>query len=407
MNNYSLSEDQAQAILEMKLRRLTGLEKEKIEAELAELLKTIANLESILASDEKILAIIKEEMIEIRDKYADERRTSIDMTAIEYIEDESLIPVENIVITLTNKGYIKRVPVDTYKSQNRGGVGVKGMTTNEEDFVEHLVSMKTHDYVLFFTNKGRVYRIKGYEIPEYGRQSKGLPIINLLSLDKEERINSLIHVSQENSDTKYLLFVTKNGIVKRTDIKEFENIRTSGKIAIILKEEDELIAVRKTTGDNQIIIGTSGGRMVRFSEDEIRAMGRSSSGVKGVDLLDAVVVGSEVVTNDQQVLIVTEKGYGKKTDIEEYRLTHRGSKGVKALNITEKNGNMVALKCVNGDEDLMIITDSGVIMRMPMEQISTLKRATQGVRLINLKDQQKVATVATIMKEETTEDEED
>jgi len=407
MNNYSLSEDQAQAILEMKLRRLTGLEKEKIEAELAELLKTIANLESILASDEKILAIIKEEMIEIRDKYADERRTSIDMTAIEYIEDESLIPVENIVITLTNKGYIKRVPVDTYKSQNRGGVGVKGMTTNEEDFVEHLVSMKTHDYVLFFTNKGRVYRIKGYEIPEYGRQSKGLPIINLLSLDKEERINSLIHVSQENSDTKYLLFVTKNGIVKRTDIKEFENIRTSGKIAIILKEEDELIAVRKTTGDNQIIIGTSGGRMVRFSEDEIRAMGRSSSGVKGVDLLDAVVVGSEVVTNDQQVLIVTEKGYGKKTDIEEYRLTHRGSKGVKALNITEKNGNMVALKCVNGDEDLMIITDSGVIMRMPMEQISTLKRATQGVRLINLKDQQKVATVATIMKEETTEDKED
>lgn len=404
INQYNLSEAQAQAILEMKLRRLTGLEKEKIESELAELMKTIEELRAILASEERILGIIKDEMIEIRDKYSDERRTAIDMTAIEYIEDESLIPVENIVITLTNKGYIKRVPVDTYKSQNRGGVGVKGMTTNEEDFVEHLVSMETHDYVLFFSNKGRVYRIKGYEIPEYGRQSKGLPIVNLLSLDKDEYVNSLICIRADD-EAKYLLFVTKGGLVKRTDISEFDNIRTSGKIAIILKEDDELIAVRKTTGDNQIIIGTSNGRMVRFEESEIRAMGRSTSGVRGVDLGDAKVVGSEVVYDDQQVLIVTENGYGKKTSIDEYRLTHRGSKGVKALNITEKNGNMVALKCVYGDEDLMIITDSGIIMRMPMEQISTLKRATQGVRLINLKDQQKVATVATLAKEEVTEEE--
>ena len=402
MGNYNLSEPQAQAILEMKLRRLTGLERDKIESELANLLKEIEELKAILASEERVLQIIKEEMLEIRNKYGDERRTNIDMTAIEYIEDESLIPVEDIIITLTNKGYIKRLKSDTYRSQNRGGVGIKGMATNEEDFVEHLLSTKTHDYILFFSNKGRVYRLKGYEIPEFSRQSKGLPIINLLQLDKDENIRSIISVSSEEGKLKYLLFATKLGLVKRTDIKEFDSIRKGGKIAILLKEDDELISVRKTNGENQIVIGASNGRMVRFIETEIRSMGRNTSGVRGIDLSsEDYVVGSEVVNDNQLVLIVTENGYGKQTAIEEYRLTHRGSKGVKALNITDKNGMMVALKCIDHIEenDIMIITDSGVIMRMPLEQISVLKRATQGVRLINLKDNQKVSTVALVEKE--------
>lgn len=400
ISNYSLSEAQAQAILEMKLRRLTGLERGKIESELEELMKLIDNLKSILASSERVLEIIKEEMLEIRDRYGDERRTNIDMTAIEYIEDESLIPVEKIIITLTNKGYVKRMPVDTYRSQNRGGVGIKGMSTNEEDFVENMISMETHDYVLFFSNKGKVYRMKGYEVPEFSRQSKGLPIVNLLPLDKEEYVNSVIMLNAGEHEFKYLTFVTKCGLVKRTGLIEFDNIRNGGKIAITLKDDDELITVRKTTGSNEIVIGASNGRMVRFDETEIRSMGRTASGVRGIDLGDAKVIGAEVIVGDEQVLIVTENGYGKKTPISEYRLTHRGSKGVKALNVTEKNGMLVALKSVTGDEDLMIITDSGIIMRMPMEQISTLKRATQGVRLINLKDNQKVATVAKIEKAE-------
>ncbi len=403
--NYDLSEAQAGAILEMKLRRLTGLERDKIEAELKELLELIANLKAILESNEKVLQIIKDEMMEIRDKFGDERRTFIDMTAIEYIEDESLIPVEDIVITLTHNGYIKRLPVNTYRSQNRGGVGIKGMGTNEEDFVEHLLTTSTHDYILFFSNKGRVYRMKGYEIPEFSRQSKGLPIINLLSLDKDENISSIITVSPDD-EAKYLLFSTRDGLVKRTALTEFDNIRTSGKIAIILKENDELMTVRKTTGENEIIIGASNGRMVRFAENEIRSMGRSTSGVKGIDLDGAKVVGAEVVDNHSQVLVVTEHGYGKKTPIEEYRLTHRGSKGVKALNITEKNGTMVSLKSVTDGFDLMIITDGGIIMRMPLDQVSTLKRATQGVRLIHLKDENKVSTVAVVEQQEEQSDEE-
>ncbi len=398
IKRFGLSEAQANAILEMKLRRLTGLEREKIENELNELLKLIHELREILGSNERILQVIKEELLEIKNRYGDERRTNIDMTAIEYIEDESLIPVEDIVITLTNKGYIKRVPIDTYKTQNRGGVGIKGMTTNEEDFVEHIISMKTHDYLLLFSNKGRVYRAKGYEIPNFGRQSKGLPIINLLSLDKNEYISSILSITADEQDIKYLLFVTKAGLVKRTSIEEFENIRIGGKIAINLKENDELISVRKTTGNNEIIIGASNGRMVRFVENEIRSMGRTASGVKGIDLSNDIVVGAEVVTEDQMVLIVTEKGYGKQTSVNEYRLTHRGSKGVKALNVTEKNGNMVSLKAVTNDEDLMIITNSGVIIRMPINQISVLRRATQGVKLINLKDNQKVATATPVVK---------
>ncbi len=406
-NNYKLSEAQAQAILEMKLRRLTGLERDKIENELQELLAEIEELKSILASEAKVLQIIKDEMTEIKNKYGDERRTNIDMTAIEYIEDESLIPVEDIIVTLTNKGYIKRLKSDTYKTQNRGGVGIKGMSTNEEDFVEQLVSMKTHDYILFFSNKGRIYRMKGYEVPEFSRQSKGLPIINLLPLEKNENVSSIISLSADNEEHKYLVFVTRQGLVKRTELSEFDNIRKSGKIAIGLKDDDELIYVGVTTGNDEIAIGANNGRMVRFNEDEVRVMGRSASGVKGIELEESKVIGAEVIKPGQLILIVTENGYGKKSEIEEYRLTHRGSKGVKALNITEKNGMMVALDCVDadGEYDLMIITDSGTIIKLPLEQVSTLKRATQGVRLINLKDDQKVSTVAVVEKEDTSESE--
>lgn len=411
INQFGLTEIQANSILEMKLRRLTGLEREKIENELNELLKTIEKLKEILSSDENILKVIKEELLEIKDKYADERRTNIDMTAIEYIEDESLIPVEDIIVTLTNKGYIKRMKSDTYRAQNRGGVGIRGMSTNEEDFVEQVIPMKTHDYLLFFSNSGKVYRLKGYEIPEFSRQSKGIPIVNLLSLDKNENIRSMIELDSNEDKIKYLLFTTKNGLVKRTPIEEFNNIRKSGKISIILKENDELIAVRKTTGTDEVVIGAKNGRMVRFNETEIRSMGRGTSGVKGIDLTDSEVVSSEIINSGEDILIVTEKGYGKKTLIDEYRLTHRGSKGVKALNITEKNGNMVALKYVNPNYvdklDVMIITDSGIIMRMPLSQISTLKRATQGNRLINLKDNQKVATIAIVEKEIESDQEEE
>lgn len=402
MNGFKLSEIQANAILEMRLRRLTGLEREKIENEQNDLLKTIADLKAILASDEKILEVIKNELLEIKQKFGDERRTNIDMTAIEFIEDESLIPEEEIIVNLTKNGYIKRLRTDTYKTQNRGGVGIKGMSTNEEDFVEHLISMSTHDYILFFSNLGRVYRMKGYEIPEFSRQSKGLPIINLLALDKNENISSIISIKTDDDSTKYLMFATRNGIVKRTPIEEFDNIRKSGKIAIILRENDELISVKKTCGKNEIVIGANNGRMVRFDENELRSMGRSSSGVKGIDLDGSFVVGAEVIEEGHLVLIVTENGYGKQTVIDEYRKTHRGSKGVKALNVTDKNGTMVSLKCLSPESqlDLMIMTNSGILIKLPLEQVSTLKRATQGVRLINLKGDQKVATVALVEKEQ-------
>ena len=403
MSRFGLSEAQANAILEMKLRRLTGLEREKIENELAELLKLIENLRAILNSDEKIYGVIKDELLEIKNKYGDERRTNIDMTAIDYIEDESLIPVENIVVTLTNKGYIKRTTSETYRTQNRGGVGVKGMTTNEEDFVENMISMTTHDYLLFFTNKGKVYRIKGYEVPQYSRQSKGLPIINLLQIDKDEVVKVMLKVSTDE-ESKYLVFCTQSGIVKRTDIKEFDNIRKSGKMSITLKDDDELISVKKTTGNNEILIASSNGRMIRFNENEIRVMGRSASGVRGIDTDGGICVGCEIANEKQEILVVTENGYGKKTPLEEYRLTHRGSKGVKALNVTEKNGNIVSFKVVNGDEDLMIITDSGIIIRLSLDQVSKTGRVAQGVRLIHLKDNQKVSTLALIAKEEEEED---
>lgn len=405
MTKFSLDDVQAESILELKLRRLTGLERSKIEEELNDLLKLIDELKGILASDAKIYEIIKQELLEIKAKYADERRTEIDMTAIDYIDDEALIPEENIVVALTNKGYIKRTTSDTFKSQNRGGVGVKGMTTNEEDFVEHLVDLSTHDYLLFFTNKGKVYRLKGYEIPQFGRQSKGLPIINLLQIDKDERISSVIKISA-NDDKKYLLFVTKCGIIKKTILTQFENIRQNGKIAITLKENDELIAAKKTSGNDMVLIGSSEGRMVKFTEDEIRDMGRTASGVKGIDLEDdAIVVGAEVVSNDDNILLVTENGYGKQTKVADFRQTRRGSKGVKALNITDKNGKIADFKVIGDANDVIIVTNSGMIMRMPISQISVLGRITQGVRLINLKDGQKVSTITLIKSTEQNEEE--
>ena len=399
MNRFNLDEIQSEAILEMKLRRLTGLEKSKILNEIEELNKLIDYLKDILSSDEKILNVIKEELIEIKEKYANERKTNIDMTSIDYIEDESLIPIENVIITLTEKGYIKRVNNETYKTQNRGGVGIKGMTTNEEDFVKNLISMTTHDYILFFTDRGKVYKIKGYEVPEFSRQSKGLPIINLLPIEKDENVTAMLSIEKEDKN-QFIVFCTQKGLIKRTNISEFDSVRKNGKISITLKDDDKLISVKKTDGNKNIIIGASNGRMIRFEESEIRIMGRSASGVRGISIGSGICVGCEIAEQNQNVLVVTEKGYGKQTSVEEYRQTHRGSKGVKALNVTEKNGNIVSFKIINGDEDLVIITNNGIIIRLPISQISTTGRVAQGVRLINLKENQLVSNVAIIEHQE-------
>lgn len=404
MKRFGLTLIQSEAILEMKLRRLTGLERDKIEADLNELHKLIAELKSILESEAKVLQIIKDELTEIKNKYGDERKTSIDMTAIDYIEDESLIPEENIIVTVTKNGYIKRCTSDTYKIQNRGGIGVKGMSTNDEDFVEYLLNLSTHDYIMIFTNKGKVYRLKGYEIPEFSRQSKGLPIVNVLPVEKDEKISSIIKLNVENKE-KYLILATKQGLIKRTSLEEFENIRATGKICIKLKENDELIGVKKTNGESNILLASSEGRMNVFDENEIRVMGRTASGVKGINLGSAKCVSIENVNDDDNIVIVTENGYGKKTLISEYRKTKRGSKGVKALNITEKNGNIASIKKVIDDSDIMIITNQGIIIRLPLEQVSQLGRVTQGTRLINLKSGQKVSSVSLVQKEKEQEEE--
>ena len=397
-NKYGLDDIQSNAILEMKLRRLTGLERDKIENELSELLKLIAELKDILGSSEKVFAIVKDELLEIKKKYADDRRTFIDMTAIDYIDDESLIPEENLVITLTKNGYIKRLPVDTYKIQNRGGVGIKGMSTNEDDFVEHIINTTTHDYVLFFTNKAKVYRLKGYEIPEFSRQSKGLPIINLLSLEKGEYVTALVN-GNINDDCKYFVFATKMGLVKRTEISEFYNIRNNGKKFITLRDDDDLISVKKTDGTYDILMASSNGRLVRFPESLVRVMGRGASGVRGINLDDGILVGMEVANSDIDVLVVTEKGYGKKTPISEYRITNRGGKGVKTLNITDKNGTITSFKAVDKDKDLIIITNEGIIIRIDINSISMMSRVTQGVKLINLRENQVVSSISVVDKE--------
>ena len=400
ISRFGFSQIQADNILELKLRRLTGLERSKIEAELQDLLKLIEELKTILSSDANVLAVVRKELLEVKNKFGDERKTSIDMTAIDYIEDESLIPVEDIVVALTHKGYIKRMPTDTYKLQNKGGVGIKGMSTNDEDFVEILKSGTTHNHVLFFTNKGKVYRIKGYEIPEFSRHSKGLPIINLLPIEKDEKINNIL-LDNGDEENKYLVITTRYGIIKRTNVCEFENIRKNGKIAITLKEKDEVLSVHFTNGNDDIVMASNNGRMIRFNENEIRVMGRTASGVKGIELSDdCFCVGSEIAKEGQDILVVTEKGYGKRTDINEYRLTHRGSKGVKTLNITDKNGTIVAFKTVTDDKDLMLITDQGIVIRISADKVSKMSRVTQGIRLMNLREGQRVATVSIVEKDE-------
>ncbi len=400
IGRFGFSQVQADNILELKLRRLTGLERSKIEAELQDLLKLIEELKTILSSDANVLAVVRKELLEVKNKFGDERKTSIDMTAIDYIEDESLIPVEDIVVALTHKGYIKRMPTDTYKLQNKGGVGIKGMSTNDEDFVEILKSGTTHNHVLFFTNKGKVYRIKGYEIPEFSRHSKGLPIINLLPIEKDEKINNIL-LDNGDEENKYLVITTRYGIIKRTNVCEFENIRKNGKIAITLKEKDEVLSVHFTNGNDDIVMASNNGRMIRFNENEIRVMGRTASGVKGIELSDdCFCVGSEIAKEGQDILVVTEKGYGKRTDINEYRLTHRGSKGVKTLNITDKNGTIVAFKTVTDDKDLMLITDQGIVIRISADKVSKMSRVTQGIRLMNLREGQRVATVSVVEKDE-------
>ena len=395
ISRFNLSEVQTDAILELKLRRLTGLERDKIEAELNNLLLEIDELKSILASEEKVLNIIKSELTEIKNKYSDERRTHIDMTAVDYIDDENLIPRENIVITLTKKGYIKRIPVDTYKIQHRGGVGIKGMSINEEDFVEQIINCCTHDYILFFTNKGKVYRVKGYEIPEYSRQSKGLPIINLLNLESGEYVASILNGSS-NDGYKFLVFATKNGLIKRTDISEFHSIRANGKKFITLRVDDELISVKNTDGESDILMASSNGRMVRFSEKLIRSMGRGASGIRGINLDGSILVGMEIAKDNLDVLVVTENGYGKRTPISEYRVTNRGGKGVKTLNITEKNGSITAFKTVDNKKDIIIVTNEGIIIRLAVDKISSMSRVTQGVKLINLREGQKVSSISIV-----------
>ncbi len=407
MENYSLSEKQAQAILDMRLQRLTGLEREKIEDEYKGLVDLIAELKAILADNEKVLEIIREELTEIKERFNDTRRTEIVTAGIETIEDEDLIPVENIVITLTHNGYIKRLPASTYRSQKRGGKGVQGMGTNEDDFVEQLISTSTHDTILFFSNKGKVYRAKGYEIPEFGRTAKGIPIINLLEVEKGEWINAIIPVSEFDEDS-YLFFTTRHGVSKRTSLSQFANIRNNGLIALSLRDEDELMAVRLTNGEKQIIIGTKKGMLIRFDETDVREMGRTAAGVKGITLSeDDIVVGMEILEPDANVLIVTEKGYGKLTPEKEYRVQSRGGKGLKTCKITDNNGPLVAVKATNAEaeEDLMIITGSGVIIRMAVSDISTTGRVTQGVRLIRLGDDEHVATVALV--EQSPEDDEE
>ena len=399
INRFGLSVVQADSILELKLKRLTGLERNKIEEELSTLLKLIDELRSILADEKKVLDIIKREMLEIKNKYSDDRRTSIDMTAIDYIEDESLIPEQDVIVTISNKNYIKRMSTDNYKTQNRGGVGIKGMSTNDEDFVEQMINLSTHDYLLFFTNKGKVYRLKGYEIPEFSRTSKGLPIINLIQIEKGENVSAVVKVERENA-YKYFIFGTKDGVIKRTLISEFDNIRQSGKIAITLRDGDELNSVKKSTGEDFVLMCSSNGRMVRFNENEVRVMGRSAAGVRGITLENDYCVGTEVASESQEVLVVTEKGYGKKTAVSEYRQTKRGSKGVKTLSITEKNGIIVGFKSVYNDCDLMIITNSGIIIRLDMSSISTMGRVTQGVRLINLKENSSVSSISVVSKGE-------
>ncbi|EJP25005.1 DNA gyrase subunit A [Streptococcus anginosus] len=400
MARYELSERQSQAILDMRLRRLTGLERDKIQSEYDDLMKLIADLADILAKPERVVAIIKEELEEIKRKFSDERRTELMVGEVLSLEDEDLIEEADVLITLSNKGYIKRLNQDEFTAQRRGGRGIQGTGVKDDDFVRELVSTSTHDRLLFFTNKGRVYRLKGYEIPEYGRTAKGLPIVNLLKLDEGETIQTIINVQAEHDDHSYLFFTTRYGVVKRTSVTEFANIRQNGLKALNLKDEDELINVFLTNGQADIIIGTKMGYAVRFNENQVRNMGRAATGVRGVNLrADDHVVGASVISNDQEVLVITEKGYGKRTLASEYATKGRGGKGMKTANITEKNGPLAGLMAVNGDEDLMIITNTGVIIRTNVANISQTGRATLGVKVMRLDKGAQIVTFTSVAAE--------
>lgn len=404
MSKFKLSERQSQAILDMRLRRLTGLERDKIQSEYDELIALIADLADILAKPERVAQIIKEELDEVKRKFGDKRRTELMVGEVLTLEDEDLIEESDVLITLSNKGYIKRLDQDEFTAQRRGGRGVQGTGVKDDDFVRELVSTSTHDHLLFFTNKGRVYRLKGYEIPEYGRTAKGLPVVNLLKLDEGESIQTIINVESERSDDAYLFFTTRAGIVKRTSVKEFANIRQNGLKALNLKDEDELINVLLTEKDTDIIIGTKLGYAVRFNQSSVRSMSRSATGVKGVNLREGdAVVGARVITDQDEVLIITEKGYGKRTVATEYPTKGRAGKGMKTANITDKNGQLAGLLTVKGDEDLMVITDTGVMIRTNVANISQTGRSTMGVKVMRLDENAKIVTFTTVAAAEKEE----
>ena len=405
MAKFKLSERQSQAILDMRLRRLTGLERDKIQSEYDDLVALIADLADILAKPERVATIIKEELEEVKRKFGDARRTELMVGEVLSLEDEDLIEETDVLITLSNKGYIKRLDQAEFTAQKRGGRGVQGTGVKDDDFVRELVSTSTHDHLLFFTNKGRVYRLKGYEIPEYGRTAKGLPIVNLLKLDEGESIQTIINVEQDRSDEAYLFFTTRQGLVKRTNVAEFSNIRQNGLKALNLRDEDELINVFLTDGNTDVVIGTKYGYSVRFNEAVVRNMGRSATGVRGVNLREGdKVVGASVVTDQDEVLIITEKGYGKRTMASEYPTKGRGGKGIKTANITEKNGPLAGLLTVKGDEDLMIITDTGVMIRTGVGNISQTGRSTQGVKVMRLDQDAKIVTFTTVQPDEKDEE---
>lgn len=403
MENFGLSEIQAKAILDMQFRRLTGLEQQKIEEEYDGLMAQITDLKDILNNHSRVLEIIRTELSEIKEKYNDKRRSEIIDAEID-MQDEDLIPQEDVVITMTVNGYVKRIPVDTYRLQNRGGKGIKGMSMHEDDIVDQFLTMMTHDYLLMFTNLGKVYRIKGYQVPLASRTSKGIPIVNLLNLDKNEKVLAMVPVERENSPAKFLFFVTAQGIVKRVPIEEFENIRQSGKIAINLRDGDELISAKPTTGSSQILIAAANGQAIRFNETDVRPMGRTATGVKGFNVNGSRVIGMTTDFEGQYILSVTEKGYGKKSKLEDYRMTNRGGKGVKTVQVTEKNGPLVFLRAVNGDEDCLIMTNEGIVIRISLEKVSVYSRNTQGVKLISVEDDQSVSTVAIVYKSEDDEE---
>lgn len=403
MENFGLSEIQAKAILDMQFRRLTGLERQKIEEEYDSLMAQITDLKDILNNHSRVLEIIRTELTEIKEKYNDKRRSEIIDAEID-MQDEDLIPQEDVVITMTVNGYVKRIPVDTYRLQNRGGKGIKGMSMHEDDIVDQFLTMMTHDYLLMFTNQGKVYRIKGYQVPLASRTSKGIPIVNLLNLDKDEKVLAMVPVERENSPAKFLFFVTAQGIVKRVPIEEFENIRQSGKIAINLREGDELISAKPTTGSSQILIAAANGQAIRFNETDVRPMGRTATGVKGFNVNGSRVIGMTTDFEGQYILSVTEKGYGKKSKLEDYRMTNRGGKGVKTVQVTDKNGPLVFLRAVNGDEDCLIMTNEGIVIRISLEKVSVYSRNTQGVKLISVEDNQTVSTVAIVYKSEDDEE---